>query len=387
MRVFVFLFFLFLASCSLLSDSDESSDQAQLTLHQTDFSNLPGWRNDGFDGFGVAFERSCKIVFAKQPDIPVGTLPEAGTYGDWQKICKDFGVLDQSVPETLRAFFETHFMPYVVSADDDPVGLFTGYYEASLRGSYTKKAPYLYPLHRRPDDLVMVQLGDFREDLKGRRIAGRVKDGRLRPYEERNTITAGNWPHHDNILVWVDSPVDAFFVQIQGSGVVQMGDGSVLRIGYDGQNGHPYYAIGRELIKTGALTKDNVSMQSIRDWLERHPDQSEAIMNTNKSYVFFREIKGEGPLGAQGVALTPERSLAVDHSFIPYGVPLWVDLEAPVKNMESIRRLMVVQDTGGAIRGPVRGDVFWGYGKEAETIAGGMKSKGRYWVLLPRKIQ
>src|SRR5690606_2794844 len=158
---------------------------------------------------------------------------------------------------------------------------------------------------------------------------GRVKDGNLKPYEDRAAIVSGNWPHNDKVLVWVDNPVDAFFVQVQGSGVVQLDDGTALRIGYAGQNGHVYYAIGRELIKRGHLDKDNVSMQAIRAWLASNPAEAVEVMNTNRSYVFFRELDKEGPEGGEGVVLTPERSIAIDHSKIPYGVPLWVDIAPP----------------------------------------------------------
>ncbi|MGH1399575.1 MAG: murein transglycosylase A, partial [Alphaproteobacteria bacterium] len=297
--------------------------------------------------------------------------------------CFDFAALSPKSQTTLQRYFEQNFTPYNVRSGSDPNGLFTGYYEASLKGSRTKTARYNIPLHTRPDDLVMVQLGEFREELKGQRIAGRVKGGNLKPYESREEIIAGKWPHHDKVLLWVDDPVDAFFVQIQGSGLVEMSDGTTMRIGYAGQNGHPYYAIGRELIKRGALTKESVSMQAIRDWLAKNPADADALMNTNKSYVFFREINGEGPIGGQGVALTAGRSLAIDRSLISYGLPIWTDIAAPTPDTKSIQKLMITQDTGGAIRGAVRGDVFWGYGATAETLAGSMKSKGKYWVLLP----
>lgn len=268
---------------------------------------------------------------------------------------------------------------------NEPEGLFTGYYESALKGSLTRGGQYQYPLRARPDDLVMVQLGDFREELKGQRIAGRVLNGNLKPYETHGEITAGKLPKsQDKTLVWVDSAVDAFFIQIQGSGMVSMNDGSFMRVGYAGQNGHPYYAIGRELIKRGHLTQRDVSMQSIRAWLEANPEQAQEVMETNKSYVFFRKLDGDGPVGGQGVTLTAERSLAIDQSLIPYGIPVWVDLEHPLPDQQPIQRLMVTQDTGGAIRGPVRGDFFWGYGADAEYQAGKMKSKGRYWFLIPR---
>jgi membrane-bound lytic murein transglycosylase A len=163
-----------------------------------------------------------------------------------------------------------------------------------------------------------------------------------------------------------------------------MTDGSAVRVGYDGQNGHPYYAIGRELIKRGELSKDEVSLQTIRAWLESHPEGAADLMYKNPSYVFFRVLKDDGPVGGEGLTLTPQRSLAIDRSKLPYGAPLWVDIDPPSASYGPIRRLMVAQDTGGAIVGAVRGDVFWGYGAEAETLAGIMKSQGRYWILLPK---
>lgn len=298
---------------------------------------------------------------------------------DWQAICSNLQALNAQDETQVKAFFERHFRPVQILAGGEAEGLFTGYYEASLRGSLVRDARYRIPLYMRPEDLVMVNLGEFRDELKGQRIAGRVIEGQLKPYEDRAQIVAGAWPHNDKVLVWVDDPVDAFFVQVQGSGVVQMNDGSVMRIGFAGQNGHIYYAIGRELVKRGELDKDHVSMQAIREWLATHPAQADEIMNTNRSYVFFKVLDGDaGPMGGENVALTPGRSLAVDHSLLPYGLPLWVDIDAP-----RLQRLVMAQDTGGAITGPVRGDMFWGYGPQAEAMAGPMKSPGRYWALVP----
>ena len=375
---------LILSACAEVTVKDEKQP---LVLKPAAFDALPGWREDGLKNFAAAFEKSCARIMKAASEKQFGALKESGTYGDWQAPCREFLAIQSASAETLYAFFERYFTPYAVYAGPEKEGLFTGYYEASLSGARTRHGPYRYPLYTRPDDLVMVNLGDFREELKGQRIAGRVMDGNLKPYESRAEIVAGNWPHNDKVLVWVDDPVDAFFVQIQGSGVVELVDGDVMRIGYAGQNGHPYYAIGRELIKRGYLTADNVSMQSIREWLVAHSAEADEIMNTNKSYVFFHELEGEGPLGGEGIALTPGRSLAIDRSLLSYGLPLWVDIESPVKGTEKLQRLMVAQDTGGAIRGPVRGDVFWGHGERAEALAGPMKSKGRYWVLLPKNTR
>lgn len=358
--------------------------EATLNLQKQSFSSLPGWGEDNLKTFVSAFEKSCERIVKASPDKSFGPLEQAGTHREWQNICRNFQQIDHNNPAVIKAFVENHFTPHAVYADNDPKGLFTGYYEASLKGSKNKYGPYRYPLYARPDDLVMVQLGDFREELKGQRIAGRVVGGNLKPYESREEIVTGNWPHNDKVLVWVDDPVDAFFVQIQGSGIVELPDGNAMRIGYAGQNGHPYYAIGRELIARDQLTKESVSMQSIRAWLAANPNEADEIMNTNKSYVFFRELEGEGPIGGEGVELTAGRSLAIDRSLISYGLPIWTDIQSPEKPDQHLRRLMVTQDTGGAIRGPVRGDFFWGYGDRAEALAGGMKSEGRYWILLPK---
>jgi membrane-bound lytic murein transglycosylase A len=360
---------------------------APMRLQQGSFSDLPGWNNENFQDFAQAYDRSCNRILKKDSQGLFGVNQQFGRAQEWQIACRRFEKVNKNNPASVRAFFEDNFVPYSVRAGRDPQGLFTGYYEAALKGSRTRKGPYQYPLRARPDDLVMVNLGEFRDELKGQRIAGRVKGGNLKPYETHAEIVAGKLPAaQDKPLVWVDSPVDAFFIQIQGSGLVTLDDGTLMRVGYAGQNGHPYYAVGRELVKRGIYRKDEVSMQSIRAWMEANPQQAHDLMITNKSYVFFRELDGEGPVGGEGIALTPHRSLAIDHSIIPYGMPVWLSAENPAQPSQSMNRLMVTQDTGGAIRGPVRGDYFWGYGTAAEQMAGAMKSKGRYWFLIPKTI-
>lgn len=378
--IIVSLAFIIVSCTTQNQKPSDTKKEDKLNLVAATFNDLPGWQEEQFESFAKAFSKSCAVFQKKSSFKGEGMW---GSLSNWKTVCEKFSALSGS---SYKEFFEQNFTPYAITNNGDPEGLFTGYYEASLKGSRTRQGPYQYALRARPDDLIMVDLGAFREELKGQRIAGRVKNGNLKPYETRAEIENGELPDdQDKILVWVDDPVDAFFVQIQGSGIVQMDDGSVMRIGYAGQNGHVYYAIGRELIERGELTKDNVSMQSIRDWLHANPQEAEDVMNTNKSYVFFKELDGEGPVGGQGIALTPTRSLAIDHSLIPYGMPLWLTAEYPLEGYADIRRLMVTQDTGGAIRGPVRGDFFWGYGDFAQDHAGVMKSKGRYWVLLPKE--
>ncbi|MEM9468606.1 MAG: MltA domain-containing protein [Pseudomonadota bacterium] len=387
MKAFLSLsFILVLSACAGQGTAPPSHD---LTLKPSSFSQLPGWKNENFKDFAIAYERSCKPLLKRESqNLFFSKSQQSNLFGknqSWQIACRKFDNINKNDQRHIRNFFEQNFIPYQARAASNLKGLFTGYYEAGLNGSKTKKEPYQYPLRARPSDLVMVQLGEFRDDLKGRRIAGRVVNGKLKPYESHAEINDGDLPKsQDKTLVWVDDPVDAFFLQIQGSGIVQLDNSEIMRLGYAGQNGHPYYAIGRELVKRGYLEKQNVSMQSIRAWLATNPDQAQEIMETNKSYVFFQELDGEGPIGGQGVALTPKRSLAIDRSIVPYGMPVWVDIEAPVDGNEPLRRLMVTQDTGGAIRGPVRGDFFWGYGSQAEEMAGLMKSQGQYWFLLPK---
>lgn len=357
----------------------------KLVLEKVSFAALAGWREDRVSEAVPALLKSCGVLEKMKPDRDLGI---AGSPADWREACAAARALPAGDDAAARAFFEASFEPFAATANGEPEGLFTGYYEASLNGSLSRSERFHVPLYRRPSDLVTVDLGLFADDLKGRRIAGRVKDGALVPYPTRREIEAGALAGRGLELVWVDDPVDAFFLHIQGSGRVRLDDGSEMRVGYAAQNGHAYVAIGRTLIERGALRREDVSMQSIRRWLAENPAEAAEVMNANPSYVFFRELKGEGPVGAQGVALTAGRSLAVDRRHVPYGVPIWLETQAPDpdpgKPDRPFRRLMVAQDTGGAIRGPVRGDVFWGYGEEAAEIAGRMKHEGRWFVLLPK---
>lgn len=367
-----------LIGCSTLDKQDEKYPPQLLPVT---YQDLKGWNADNHQETLNPFQKSCIRFLKLSPDKDTGLNTKAM---DWQLACKKLPDIQTATTEQSRLFFEDNFIPYQIISAGEKTGLFTGYYEASLRGSPIQTGVYQTPLRSRPKDLVMVNLGEFVPDLKGQRIAGKVRDGQLKPYEDRQMIETGKLPKEmDKPLYWVDSAVDAFFLQVQGSGVVTLPDGQAVRVGYDGQNGHPYTAIGKELITRGALTKENVSMQSIRDWLSKNPDEAVEVMRANKSYVFFRKLETDGPVGGEGVVLTPERSLAIDSSIWPYGVPMFIDVEHP-QGDANIQKLMVAQDTGGAIRGNIRGDFFWGYGDNAAANAGLMKSKGALWVLLPK---
>lgn len=369
-----------LTSCANLEQA--TTVKPKLKLTSATYAAMDGWNSATQEKALAAFEKTCARLLKSAPDKSFGL---GLSVKDWQTPCHNLPSPQTASAAEAKAYFETWFTPYPVQSGSESEGLFTGYYEASLVGSPVRTGQYQTPLRARPTDLVMVNLGEFVPDLKGQRIAGRVKDGQLKPYEDRKAIETGGLPKDmDMPIYWVDSAVDAFFLQVQGSGVVTLPDGSIQRVGYDGQNGHPYTAIGKELIARGALIKDNVSMQAIRDWLAANPKEAADVMRTNKSYVFFKKLDGTGPVGGEGVVLTPEASIAVDRSIWPYGLPMYVDIEHPLDGAPQIRKLMVAQDTGGAIRGIIRGDFFWGYGAQAAAHAGPMKSPGKLWVLLPK---
>ncbi len=358
----------------------------KLVLTPVAFTALPGWSADRVAEAVPAFQRSCAKVKALAADRSIGPDGVGGKAADWQAPCAELAKLPPGDDTAARAYFETWFTPYAAANNSERRGLFTGYYEVELKGSRNPDPAFPVPLYKRPADLVMVDLGEFADRWRGERIAGRVIAGRLKPFEDRAVSEAGALSGKGLELVWLQDPIATFFLHIQGSGRVSFPDGTETRVGYAAQNGHKYVAIGRELIDRGALKREEVSLQTIRAWLQANPGEAAALMNKNPSYVFFQELKGEGPNGAQNVALTPGRSLAIDSKFLPYGVPVWLDAEDPLDAQTRLRRLLIAQDTGGAIRGPVRGDVFWGHGPEAEEKAGVMKSAGEYYILLPKTV-
>lgn len=369
-----------LASCSTLP-KDGASDRVR--LKPVAYDALPGWQGDDQAQALKAFLVSCTALNKRAADgVMQGGF--AGTAGDWQGACAAAAQVPAGDAPAARAFFESAFVPYAVSGTAGREGMFTGYYEAALNGSLTRTGKYQTPLYARPADLVSVNLGDFLPELKGKTIQGRVAGENLTPYYTRAAIEKGALKTSGVPVVWVDDPVDAFFLHIQGSGLVTLTDGTQMQVGYAAQNGHPYYAIGKELVARGALAKEDVSMQTIRAWLNANPQEAAALMETNNSYVFFRKLEGTGPLGAQGVAVTPGRTLAVDRALLPYGLPLFLDAQDP--DGGRLQRLMIAQDTGGAIKGAVRGDYFWGAGDQAADKAGRMKSTGSYYALLPKTV-
>jgi membrane-bound lytic murein transglycosylase A len=351
-----------------------------LALHRVTFSELPGWSSGNADAALQAFRRSCGALVKQDPKTKLGDY--AGTVSDWLAVCDG-----AEAAHDARGFFETNFTALQVSAGDVRDGLFTGYYEPQLHGSRTRHDRYQTPVYGLPDDLISVDLGAFRDTLKGERIAGRIENQKLVPYATRRDIDRRGLKSA-NVLFYGDDPVAVFFLQIQGSGRVLFDDGPVARAAYAGQNGHPYTAIGKTLIKMGALTRENVSMQSIAAWLHAHPSQARAVMESDASYIFFQEIPlGDpalGSAGTEGVPLTPDASIAVDTRAHPLGAPFYIATTTP--DGKSLQRLFVAQDTGGAITGAVRADIFFGFGHRAESLAGEMKQSGQMYVLLPKSV-
>ncbi|HEY7689658.1 MAG TPA: MltA domain-containing protein [Dongiaceae bacterium] len=288
-----------------------------------------------------------------------------------------------------REFLERAFQPYRVEGNGGGEGLFTGYYEPELAGSRTQSAAFNVPLYRRPADLVTVDIREFRDDFTGSGIVGQVIDGRLMPYPTRAAIDGGALAGQGLELLWLADPVDAFFLQVQGSGRIRLAEGGTTRVGFAAHNGHDFVSVGRVLVDEGKLTREQATAQTVAQWLKDHPGEAPALMARNPRYIFFREVEGDGPIGAQGVVLTAERSMAVDGSLLPLGAPFWIDTTWPAgtdRAGQPLQRLMIAQDVGGAIKGAVRGDLFWGTGDQALAVAGRLKQRGRYYILLPKSL-
>jgi membrane-bound lytic murein transglycosylase A len=358
---------------------------AAVSLSRADYADLPGWDANDPRPALAAFRRTCAALAKLPAERTMGSY--AGTVGDWQGACAALPESASSASDA-RSFFETWFAPVAVGGE----GLFTGYYEPELRASRTRHGAYQTPIYGLPADLVSVDLGQFKPELAGEHIEGQLIGHTLEPYPARADIDAHGVAAQT--LFYAEDPIAVFFLHVQGSGRVRLEDGQSFRVAYAGQNGRPYTPVGRTLIEQGALTRGEVSLQAIRDWLKTHPDKLRAVLETDQSFVFFQEKPvGDASLGSEGsesVALTPGASLAVDAHLHPLGAPFYVATTTAEtdagKSVPLLQRLFVAQDTGGAIKGAVRGDVFWGFGPGAEDMAGRMTSRGRFFVLLPKPV-
>jgi membrane-bound lytic murein transglycosylase A len=334
---------------------------------------LPGWTTDRVDEIRPALAQTCERLATQPPSRTLATRGPAtlhtlaGTVADWQAACRRLATVPEGDAEAFRAAIQRQFRAYAITSSDASArGLFTGYYEAHIHAARARDGRYRIPVYGPPDDLIMA-------NGQGTQAGGG-------PYHTRAAIEDGALSGKAPVLFWADDPVDLHILHIQGSGQVTLPDGSRTRIGYAANNGQPFVGIGK-LVRERGLT-DGRSMPAIRAWLRANPEQGQALMRENPRYIFFREITGAGPIGALGVPLTPLRSLAVDPTIIPLGALVWLDTTDP--DGRPLRRLMAAQDTGSAIKGINRGDVFWGAGETAFHQAGRMANPGRTWLLVPR---
>ncbi|TLS74041.1 transglycosylase [Mariprofundus erugo] len=372
MRMFQWLLMgacLLLAACS--GQHKQTSDSEMRPVYKKSaWRMLPDWQQVTLAPSLDALRQSCTTL-AKKPD--------------WQEICSEASLLDHDNEAAIRRFFEARFTPWQLrNGDGSSDGLITGYYEPLLYGSRTRDERFRYPVYGVPDDLLIIDLGKLYPELKDMRLRGRVDGRKVVPYYDRADIDQGHAPQGKELL-WVDDEIGLFFLQVQGSGRVQLPDGSLIKLGYADQNGHPYASIGKALIEMGELTLEQVSLQSIRQWAQDHPERLPELLHKNPSYVFFREMPDglQSAVGAMGVPLTAGYSMAVDRRVIPLGMPVFLATTWPNSD-RPLNRLMSAQDTGGAIKGVIRADFFWGFGADAGRQAGSMKQRGQMWVLYPK---
>lgn len=338
-------------------------------LQARDWSDLPGWGTDNLLAIWPAWLRECDVM---------GHKPA------WQTACRAARQLQPDNSSQIQEYFQHWFVVWQsLAADGNAAGLITGYYTPLLQGRLTRQPGFTVPLYAPPPDLLTIDLASIYPALKGMRLRGRLQGNQVVPYYDRAAIDGESHPLAGHELVWVDDAVDAFFLQIQGSGRIALPDGRELTIGYADQNGYPYQAIGRVLVEQGALKPDQLSMQAIRDWGRAHPSRLPELLNHNPSYVFFRWLPARQPLGALGLPVVAQRSLAIDPRAMPLGAPVWISTTSP-ETGTPLQQLMLAHDTGGAIRGNVRADFYFGIGNEAGEQAGRMKAQGSLWVLLPK---
>ncbi len=364
--------------------TDEISIVPGSICRRVSYDGLSRWANDDHAAALQSFRQSAALMsenplnFAKLPTF-------AGAREDWLQVAEaSFLAFAQHNP---KGFFENHFTPCEISGPHKPSGMFTGYFEPVVRGSRNYSAEFPVPVYRKPADLMAFD--PVESQSVGFAFGKHGTNGPV-PYDTREEIERGSLKGQGLEICWLNDWIPAFFMHIQGSGRVQLEDGSSLRLSYAAKSGHPYVAIGSVLLERGQLTRENLSMQSLVAWMKTNPGESRALMWQNPSYIFFREMpltpENLGAMGAGKVHLMPQRSLAIDASHYLYGTPLWLETTTPPESPngeKTFDRLMIAQDTGSAIRGLLRGDIYWGWGYEAALIAGHMKSPGRMTALLP----
>jgi len=355
--LFLTLFLLF-TGCSK-EPQVSFSNMPDTDLYKSSFDELPNWSQEDYANALESFVQSCKSSKTQQ------------IYADLCTKATDI--------TNAEEFLIEYFTPYRIAVpNESQEGLLTGYYEPELKGSLTKKEPYIYPVYKTPKDLVIVDLGEQYPELKSYRLRGRLIGNRVVPYHDREDASKNELDAE--AICYTDSRIDLFFLEVQGSGRVTLDDGSTIFIGYENQNGHKYASIGKYLVEKGEIPMEDVSLQSIKEWLMQNPSRADEVLNHNRSMVFFRQ-KEHAASGSLGVVLTPKRSIAVDRKYIPLGSMLYLSAQDEAAEFNCV---VMAQDTGGAIKGSVRADLFMGYGDEAKEIAGRLKAPLKLWILLPK---
>lgn len=381
------LLFLFMAVMSAACSSQHIESEkiitskAGLQLQSANFSELKNFESDTLADAALTIMKTCDALIKKPNFLEQSELQiDVNSY---LQVCEKFIELEPKNDETIRNFVRENFKPYKVLYNLQSSGKFTSYYEAEIHASRTKHGKYVYPVYGRPEDLIEINLRDFDVALPNRRLVMRIENQKAVPYYTRSEIEQSgvNAP----VILWGDDPVDIYLMQIQGSAVAMLDDGSMLRVRYAENNGHAFAGIGGILLKKGLLKSGEASMDKIRDWLKANPKQAHENMIENPRFIFHGISEADGPIGAMGVTLTSGRSLAVDTKYIPLGSFLWLETVDPFG--KPLQKLVVAQDIGGAIKGAVRGDYFWGHGEEALQCAGKMNSVGQYYILLPAKSE
>ena len=351
----------------------------KVKLEKISFKQLSGWNKENFAEVVPVFAKNCAVIAKNKNEFLYDSEIKIKTK-DYLSVCERFNKKNIRTTEQMKHFLESEFVPYAISNNGNAEGKFTSYYEATIHASLEKSAKYRYPIYGKPKDLVEINLRDFDVNLPNTRLVGRVENNRFVPYYNRRDIERNGIKAP--VLMWGDDLVDIHFMQIQGSAIAYMDDGSELRIGFAESNGRKFKGIGSILLEKKLLSSGEATMPKIREWLRKNPQKAADLMAENERFIFQRLSDADGPVGALGISLTAGRSLAVDNEYIPLGAILWLDTYTPDK--DDIEKIVFAQDIGSAIKGVVRGDYFWGHGEEALQEAGRMHSDGQYYILVPK---
>ncbi|MBR5154811.1 MAG: MltA domain-containing protein [Alphaproteobacteria bacterium] len=366
-----------LVSCS---GEDKKRDYSLgFKLYKSSFSDLKDWEDDDLYLFDKSVKSVCEAL-KKNNSSKLASDKFEVSLSEYKNHCEKIQNIKNN--KSLKKYIEKNFLPYLVVNNGEAEGKFTSYYEAEIKANTVMGGKYKYPIYGKPNDLVEINLRDFDESLPNQRLVGRVKDGKLVKYYTRKEIDEGILDAP--VILWGDNIVDIYLMQIQGAAVATLPDGSKIRVGYHDNNGHKFRGIGSILLEKKLIEPKDASMDKIREWLDDNGDKAKKNMLLNDRFIFHKIVEADGPIGAMGLPLYAGRSMAVDRSFIPLGVMLWVETKSPKGDLN---KLVMAEDVGSAIKGAIRGDYFWGHGDDALKFAGKMNSSGRYYVILPKNAE